>query len=225
MPSAFIAKVKGDHRYYHDRTNFLGKSSEVLGNHELLCNCSDLKIIHQQNLRLGDCETRFLAERHSARAGGFSTSNGCQSSGLSKLDSFKSCATISSIAFFTRVKASKRTRTAKVASRGLFILRATAERSFDACARRSECMEFSFCNRDGLKVLVNITQQLMDAFGGEISVYRRLSASSSLPALLSMYVDRIGLMRIDATRSEQTRMDTDRRQQTPPSTERRGTCG
>eukprot|EP00427_Karlodinium_veneficum_P052397 CAMPEP_0169365376 /NCGR_PEP_ID=MMETSP1017-20121227/32521_1 /TAXON_ID=342587 /ORGANISM="Karlodinium micrum, Strain CCMP2283" /LENGTH=83 /DNA_ID=CAMNT_0009463183 /DNA_START=44 /DNA_END=295 /DNA_ORIENTATION=- len=61
---------------------------------------------------------------------------------------------MSSIAFLTRVKASKRTRTANVARRGFLSFCATACNSFEACVRRSDCMDASLCNKEGLKVLV-----------------------------------------------------------------------
>jgi hypothetical protein len=58
------------------------------------------------------------------------------------------------MACFTRVKASRRTRTARVARRGFWSFRATVDKSFEAWARRSECIELSICTSDGLKVFV-----------------------------------------------------------------------
>jgi len=71
---------------------------------------------------------------------------------ISSSFSLVSCATMSSMAFFTRVKASKRTRTANVAKRGFCVFWATAERSLEACVRLSD--ELSVCKKDGLNVLV-----------------------------------------------------------------------
>jgi hypothetical protein len=57
---------------------------------------------------------------------------------------------------FTRVNASSLTLTARVAKRGFCNFWATAERSWEACVRRSEFMLLSICTKDGLKVLVNL---------------------------------------------------------------------
>mmetsp|Transcript_19985 Transcript_19985/g.45530 ORF Transcript_19985/g.45530 Transcript_19985/m.45530 type:complete len:208 (-) Transcript_19985:897-1520(-) len=74
---------------------------------------------------------------------------------ISSAFSLRSCAIMSSMAFLTRVKASRRTLYAKVASLGLCSLEAAAVRSFAAWSRRSDVPWDSSCRRAGLKVRVN----------------------------------------------------------------------
>mmetsp|Transcript_71032 Transcript_71032/g.130942 ORF Transcript_71032/g.130942 Transcript_71032/m.130942 type:complete len:206 (-) Transcript_71032:199-816(-) len=62
---------------------------------------------------------------------------------------------MSSMAFFTCVNASRRTLTAKLASRGFFTFLATADSSFEASSRRVDCKLLLCCSKAGLKVLVN----------------------------------------------------------------------
>mmetsp|Transcript_71031 Transcript_71031/g.130937 ORF Transcript_71031/g.130937 Transcript_71031/m.130937 type:complete len:206 (-) Transcript_71031:199-816(-) len=62
---------------------------------------------------------------------------------------------MSSMAFFTRVKASMRTRSAKAARRGLCTLCETALSSFTACVRRNDDVELAAWAKEGLKVFVN----------------------------------------------------------------------
>mmetsp|Transcript_72281 Transcript_72281/g.233898 ORF Transcript_72281/g.233898 Transcript_72281/m.233898 type:complete len:246 (+) Transcript_72281:829-1566(+) len=74
---------------------------------------------------------------------------------ISSSFSFKSCAIMSSMAFFTFEKASNRTLYARVANRGLCNFLAAAASMLEACSRRSECpFAISSCKNAGLKVLL-----------------------------------------------------------------------
>mmetsp|Transcript_95182 Transcript_95182/g.264641 ORF Transcript_95182/g.264641 Transcript_95182/m.264641 type:complete len:216 (-) Transcript_95182:204-851(-) len=73
---------------------------------------------------------------------------------ISSSFSFSSWAIMSSMAFFTRVKASRRTLYASVASRGLCSFWATVVSNMEAVARRFECSTPSFCTSAGLNVRV-----------------------------------------------------------------------
>mmetsp|Transcript_105823 Transcript_105823/g.257102 ORF Transcript_105823/g.257102 Transcript_105823/m.257102 type:complete len:248 (-) Transcript_105823:37-780(-) len=73
---------------------------------------------------------------------------------ISSCFSCSNWAIMSSMAFFTRSKAFKRTLVASAASRGLCIFCATAARSCEAFSRRLECAVLSCCRSEGLKVLV-----------------------------------------------------------------------
>mmetsp|Transcript_14706 Transcript_14706/g.26088 ORF Transcript_14706/g.26088 Transcript_14706/m.26088 type:complete len:213 (+) Transcript_14706:609-1247(+) len=73
---------------------------------------------------------------------------------ISSAFSFIRAAIMSSMAFFTLTKASKRTLVAMAARRGLPTFFATAESTFAAWERRSEFKDVSFCRSAGLKVFV-----------------------------------------------------------------------